>query len=169
VHLISGTFLSNVGLAASDWARWNKVLFVAAESLTEALTWAKGHDHAPPRRPRVHPREGPDHVRGHDGRAGRGRVDPSRLPRRVTASAAGPHLDATDRAHHDAAIRTTLTLDADVARLIEDEMHRWRKPFKQVVNEGAARRAARRAPDRSTRARSTRTTPTSGASRGSAR
>ena len=43
VHLISGTFLSNVGLAVSDWARQNKVLFVAAEPLTEALTWSKGH------------------------------------------------------------------------------------------------------------------------------
>ncbi len=43
VHLISGTFLSNVGLAVSDWARQNRVLFVAAEPLTEALTWSKGH------------------------------------------------------------------------------------------------------------------------------
>ena len=45
VALISGTFLSNVGLAVSDWAKQNKVLFVAAEPLTEALTWAKGHDY----------------------------------------------------------------------------------------------------------------------------
>jgi branched-chain amino acid transport system substrate-binding protein len=45
VHLVSGTFLSNVGLAVSDWARQNKTLFVAAEPLTEALTWSKGHDH----------------------------------------------------------------------------------------------------------------------------
>jgi branched-chain amino acid transport system substrate-binding protein len=45
VVLISGTFLSNVGLAVSDWARQNKTLFVAAEPLTEALTWSKGHDH----------------------------------------------------------------------------------------------------------------------------
>jgi branched-chain amino acid transport system substrate-binding protein len=45
VHLIAGTFLSNVGLAVSDWARQNRVLFVAAEPLTEALTWSKGHDH----------------------------------------------------------------------------------------------------------------------------
>jgi branched-chain amino acid transport system substrate-binding protein len=45
VALIAGTFLSNVGLAVSDWARQNKVLFVAAEPLTEALTWSKGHDH----------------------------------------------------------------------------------------------------------------------------
>src|SRR5207247_8240458 len=45
VALSSGTFLSNVGLAVSDWAKQNRVLFVAAEPLTEALTWAKGHDH----------------------------------------------------------------------------------------------------------------------------
>jgi branched-chain amino acid transport system substrate-binding protein len=45
VALISGTFLSNVGLAVSDWAKQNKVLFVASEPLTEALTWSKGHDH----------------------------------------------------------------------------------------------------------------------------
>ncbi len=45
VHLISGTFLSNVGLAVSDWAKQNKTLFVAAEPLTEALTWSKGHDY----------------------------------------------------------------------------------------------------------------------------
>jgi branched-chain amino acid transport system substrate-binding protein len=45
VALVSGTFLSNVGLAVSDWARQNKTLFVAAEPLTEALTWSKGHDY----------------------------------------------------------------------------------------------------------------------------
>ncbi|MBI1847055.1 MAG: ABC transporter substrate-binding protein [Candidatus Rokubacteria bacterium] len=45
VALISGTFLSNVGLAVSDWARQNKVMFVASEPLTEAVTWAKGHAH----------------------------------------------------------------------------------------------------------------------------
>jgi branched-chain amino acid transport system substrate-binding protein len=45
VALISGTFLSNVGLAVSDWAKQNKTLFVAAEPLTEAITWSKGHDY----------------------------------------------------------------------------------------------------------------------------
>src|SRR5262245_53196837 len=43
VALIAGTFLSNVGLAVSDWAKHNKTLFVAAEPLTEAITWSKGH------------------------------------------------------------------------------------------------------------------------------
>jgi hypothetical protein len=32
-------------------------------------------------------------------------------------------------------MRTTLTLDPDVARLLEEEVHRQRKSFKQVVNE----------------------------------
>ena len=32
-------------------------------------------------------------------------------------------------------MRTTLTLDPDVARLLTEEAHRLRKPFKQVVNE----------------------------------
>jgi hypothetical protein len=44
-------------------------------------------------------------------------------------------------------MRTTLTLDPDVARMLEEEAHLQRKPFKQVVNEairrGLAPRAAR--------------------------
>jgi len=36
-------------------------------------------------------------------------------------------------------MRTTLTLDPDVARLLEEEVHRARKPFKQVVNEALRR------------------------------
>ncbi len=54
VALIAGTFLSNVGLAVSDWAKQNKVMFVVAESLTEAITWAKGHDHAVRLRPNTY-------------------------------------------------------------------------------------------------------------------
>jgi branched-chain amino acid transport system substrate-binding protein len=54
VALIAGTFLSNVGLAVSDWAKQNKVMFVAAEALTEALTWSKGHDHAVRLRPNTY-------------------------------------------------------------------------------------------------------------------
>ncbi len=37
-------------------------------------------------------------------------------------------------------MRTTLTLDPDVAQLIEDAMHRERRPMKQVIND-ALRRA----------------------------
>jgi branched-chain amino acid transport system substrate-binding protein len=54
VALIAGTFLSNVGLAVSDWAKQNKVVFVAAEPLTEALTWSKGHDYAVRLRPNTY-------------------------------------------------------------------------------------------------------------------
>jgi hypothetical protein len=36
-------------------------------------------------------------------------------------------------------MRTTLTLDPDVARMIEEEVHRQRKTFKQVVNEAIRR------------------------------
>ena len=32
-------------------------------------------------------------------------------------------------------MRTTLTLDADVVGLIEEEVHRTRRPSKQVINE----------------------------------
>ena len=43
VDLIAGTFLSNVGLAVSDFARQNKRLFVGGEPLSDALVWEKGH------------------------------------------------------------------------------------------------------------------------------
>jgi branched-chain amino acid transport system substrate-binding protein len=43
VDLLAGTFLSNVGLAVSDFALRNKVLFVASEPLTDALVWEKGN------------------------------------------------------------------------------------------------------------------------------
>ncbi len=36
-------------------------------------------------------------------------------------------------------MRTTLTLDPDVARMIEEEAHRQRKTIKQVVNEALRR------------------------------
>ena len=36
-------------------------------------------------------------------------------------------------------MRTTLTLDPDVARMIENEIHRVRKPLKQVVNDALRR------------------------------
>lgn len=36
-------------------------------------------------------------------------------------------------------MRTTLTLEDDVARLLEEEVHRQRKPMKQVVNEALRR------------------------------
>jgi branched-chain amino acid transport system substrate-binding protein len=43
VSLLAGTFLSHIGLAVSDYAKQNKMLFVAAEPLTDAVTWGRGH------------------------------------------------------------------------------------------------------------------------------
>jgi hypothetical protein len=50
--------------------------------------------------------------------------------------------------HHDASMRTTITLDPDVARLLEDEVHRQRKSFKQVVNDVIRRGLSPRVADR---------------------
>jgi hypothetical protein len=46
-------------------------------------------------------------------------------------------------------MRTTLTLDPDVARMLEEESHRQRKPFKQIVNEAIRRGLSPRAGVRS--------------------
>ena len=43
VDAIFGTFLSHVGLAVSDFARQRKVLFLAAEPLTDKITWQNGN------------------------------------------------------------------------------------------------------------------------------
>jgi branched-chain amino acid transport system substrate-binding protein len=43
VDLLSGGFLSNVGLAIADFANQNKRLYVASEPLSDALVWAKGN------------------------------------------------------------------------------------------------------------------------------
>ena len=43
VDLLMGTFFSHVGLAVTDFAKRNKILFVAAEPLSDALVWAKGN------------------------------------------------------------------------------------------------------------------------------
>lgn len=42
VDLLAGTFFSNIGLAVSDFARQRKILFVAAEPLTDAMVWEQG-------------------------------------------------------------------------------------------------------------------------------
>ncbi len=54
VALIMGTFLSNIGLAVTDFAKRNKVLFVAAEPLSDAVTWAKGNHYTFRLRPSVY-------------------------------------------------------------------------------------------------------------------
>ncbi|MGL5114980.1 MAG: ABC transporter substrate-binding protein [Beijerinckiaceae bacterium] len=43
VDLLSGGFLSNVGLAIADFANQNKKLYVASEPLSDALVWGKGN------------------------------------------------------------------------------------------------------------------------------
>ncbi|UCF93044.1 MAG: ABC transporter substrate-binding protein [Desulfobacterales bacterium] len=43
VVLLMGSYLSNVGLALTDFAKRNQVLYVAAEPLSDALTWAQGN------------------------------------------------------------------------------------------------------------------------------
>ncbi|QEN89128.1 ABC transporter substrate-binding protein [Labrys sp. KNU-23] len=41
--MLMGTFFSNVGLAVSDFAKQKDVMFLAAEPLTDAITWSKGN------------------------------------------------------------------------------------------------------------------------------
>jgi branched-chain amino acid transport system substrate-binding protein len=43
VDLLAGGFLSNIGLALSDFALQNKKLFVGGEPLSDAMVWEKGH------------------------------------------------------------------------------------------------------------------------------
>ncbi|MPY87202.1 MAG: antitoxin [Luteitalea sp.] len=45
-------------------------------------------------------------------------------------------------------MRTTLTLDPEVARLVEDAVHRERRPMKQVVNDALRRALAPTRPRR---------------------
>jgi branched-chain amino acid transport system substrate-binding protein len=43
VALISGTFLSNTGLAVTDFAKQKKIFFLAGEPLTDKITWQNGN------------------------------------------------------------------------------------------------------------------------------
>ena len=43
VVLIMGSFYSHIGLALTDFAKHNQVLYVAAEPLSDALVWSKGN------------------------------------------------------------------------------------------------------------------------------
>jgi hypothetical protein len=62
------------------------------------------------------------------------------------------HLDSKYPEHHDASVRTTVTLDSDVERLLKEEMHRSRRSFKETLNRtvraalGAAPAASDRPP-----------------------
>ena len=43
LRALAGTFLSNVGLAVTEFAGKNKVFFLAAEPLTDKITWQNGN------------------------------------------------------------------------------------------------------------------------------
>jgi branched-chain amino acid transport system substrate-binding protein len=43
VDLLTGTILSNVGLAVADFARQKGVFFLATQPLTDALIWESGN------------------------------------------------------------------------------------------------------------------------------
>ncbi|NUZ06516.1 ABC transporter substrate-binding protein [Piscinibacter koreensis] len=43
VALLTGTYLSNTGLAVTDFAKQRKVFFLAAEPLTDKITWQNGN------------------------------------------------------------------------------------------------------------------------------
>src|SRR5690554_578043 len=43
VDLLTGTFLSHIGLAVADFARHRKVFFLASEPLTDKLVWEQGN------------------------------------------------------------------------------------------------------------------------------
>lgn len=43
VAMLTGTFFSNIGLAVADYAKQQKKFFLAAEPLTDAMTWSAGN------------------------------------------------------------------------------------------------------------------------------
>jgi branched-chain amino acid transport system substrate-binding protein len=43
VNILAGTFLSHIGLAVTEYAGKNKVFFLAAEPLTDKITWQNGN------------------------------------------------------------------------------------------------------------------------------
>jgi branched-chain amino acid transport system substrate-binding protein len=43
VQVLSGTFLSNIGLALTDFAKQKKMFFLAGEPLTDKIVWANGN------------------------------------------------------------------------------------------------------------------------------
>lgn len=54
VKMLMGTFFSNVGLAVSDFAKQKKIVFVAGEPLTDAISWSKGNRYTFRLRPPVY-------------------------------------------------------------------------------------------------------------------
>lgn len=54
VDLIAGTFFSHIGLAVADVAKRQKVFFMAAEPLSDAMVWSKGNRYTFRLRPSTH-------------------------------------------------------------------------------------------------------------------
>ncbi|PWE30506.1 twin-arginine translocation pathway signal protein [Maritimibacter sp. 55A14] len=52
--MIFGTFLSNIGLAVSDFSKQNKTLFLASEPLSDAIVWSNGNRYTYRLRPSTH-------------------------------------------------------------------------------------------------------------------
>ena len=52
------------------------------------------------------------------------------------------HLDASILVHHDDTVRTTVTLDPDVDRLLKEEMRRSGTTFRQALNQAIRRTLA---------------------------
>ncbi|MBL4615499.1 MAG: ABC transporter substrate-binding protein [Magnetovibrio sp.] len=53
VTMLMGTFFSHIGLAVSDFAKQKKIVFVATEPLSDAVTWSQGHKYVFRVRPNV--------------------------------------------------------------------------------------------------------------------
>lgn len=49
------------------------------------------------------------------------------------------HLDSTSKRHHDVYMRTTLTLDEDVAHSLREQAALYNVSFKEVVNDALRR------------------------------
>src|SRR5687767_10162567 len=43
VQVLSGTFLSNIGLALTDFAKQKKIFFLGGEPLTDKMVWQNGN------------------------------------------------------------------------------------------------------------------------------
>ncbi|MEM7695755.1 MAG: ABC transporter substrate-binding protein [Pseudomonadota bacterium] len=54
VAFLFGTFLSNIGLAVSDFAKQKGVFFLASEPLSDAIVWSKGNRYTYRLRPSTH-------------------------------------------------------------------------------------------------------------------
>jgi branched-chain amino acid transport system substrate-binding protein len=54
IDVLTGTFLSNIGLAVSDFAKQRKFFFLASEPLTDKLVWANGNRYTFRLRPSTH-------------------------------------------------------------------------------------------------------------------